>query len=75
MGGTKKEVVVQQEVFRWGGVLALLYAAVLLVICPCDVLLKCKNHSAQFSMALAIAIGLVAGDRFVYDYTHNVTYK
>ena len=68
MGGNKKEVVVQQEVFRWGGALALLYAAVLLVICPCDVLLKCKDHNAQFSMAVAISIGLVAADRFVEDY-------
>ena len=67
MGADPKEVSVRQEVFRWGGVIALLYAAVLLVICPCDSLLKCKDHMGKFTLALALSLGLVSSDRFLVE--------
>ena len=56
------EVRLEQEVLRWVGVVALLYATVLLVKCPCDLLMKCDQHSVKFQGALAVALGVVVVD-------------
>ena len=58
------EVRLEQEVLRWVGVVALLYATVLLVKCPCDLLLKCDQHSIKFQGALALALGVIVIDNF-----------
>jgi hypothetical protein len=55
----------QKEIFRWVGVVALLYATVILYDCPCSTLLECKNHAAKFNAALALAVGLTAADRLM----------
>lgn len=45
-----------QEVLRWTAIVALLYGVVLLFNCPCRVLLECKDHSAKFNGAVALAV-------------------
>ena len=57
-----KEVRGTQEVFRWGGVVALLYAAVMTVQCPCDVLLKCEDHYTKVTGAVGLFLILITLD-------------
>ena len=54
----------EQELLQWVGVVALLYATVLLVKCPCDLLLRCEKHSVKFQGALTVALGVVVIDNF-----------
>lgn len=51
--------VLRREVLRWTALVALLYGAVVLFECPCNVLLECSNHNALFQGSLALAIVLV----------------
>ena len=42
---------------------ALLYAAYLVIMCPCEHLLECKDHMFQFSAALLLSVGAVVADQ------------
>lgn len=57
-----KEVRLAQEVFRWGAVVALMYAAVMTVECPCNVLLKCEDHYTKVTGAVGLFLVLITLD-------------
>ena len=52
------------EGFRVLGLVALIWAGYLLAQCPCNTLLKCKDHFYQFSAALVMAHGVVILDHW-----------